>query len=202
MKKNARGAGRKPALSDNQLEQIRAKHQQGETITALARQYGISRQALSRHLNPKFGQEKRICSSLVQWQRFNKDFQNIELERYKMRMDFMYQNECCTSILVDFQAKEIVVRNQTEDVLHRAFGVRVKPSWEDFEAFLEERCFPRTRDELPLILKDLELDAYDSLAIVEKTQGRMAEDLQWLRLAYYREKIIGQENREEERCRP
>ena len=36
------------------------------------------------------------------------------------------------------------------------------------------------------ILRDLGLDSYDPLAIIEKTKGRMAEDKQWIRLRYYR----------------
>ena len=36
-----------------------------------------------------------------------------------------------------------------------------------------------------MILKDLQLADYDTLQIVEKTQGRMAEDDLWLKFAYY-----------------
>lgn len=200
MTRNERGAGRKPVLSDEQLEQLRRRHQQGETVTALAQEYGISRQALSRHLNSKTMQEETVCYSPAQWRTLNRDFQNIEPERYRLRMDFMYQEECCTSILVDFRTREIAVCNQTEDVLHRAFGLKAKPDWEDFEAFLEERCFPRTREALPLILEDLGLEFYDPLAIVEKTKGRMAEDLQWLRLFYYEKRLAVGEKKGEGTC--
>ena len=57
---------------------------------------------------------------------------------------------------------------------------------EDFEYFLESRCFPRGRDYMKDILRDMGLDSYDPLAIIEKTKGRMAEDKQWIRLKYYR----------------
>ena len=75
--------------------------------------------------------------------------------------------------------------NKTDEVIHQAFGVKAKPNWEDFEYFLESRCFPRTRDHLKLVLRDLGLDSYDPLAIIEKTEGRMAEDKQWINLMYY-----------------
>lgn len=71
-------------------------------------------------------------------------------------------------------------------MIHRAFGIKAKPTWEDFEEFLESRCFPRTRDGLRMILDDIGLDFYDPLAIVEKTKGRMAEDFQWMKFTYFR----------------
>ena len=42
--------------------------------------------------------------------------------------------------------------------------------------FLESRCVPRERDGLQYYLEELGLDEYDPLAIIRKTQGRMAED--------------------------
>ena len=54
------------------------------------------------------------------------------------------------------------------------------------EYFLESRCFPKSRAMLKSILRELGLDSYDPLAIIEKTQGRMAEDKQWIHLIYYR----------------
>jgi hypothetical protein len=69
--------------------------------------------------------------------------------------------------------------------LNRAFGVKTKPTWEDFEYFLEDRCVPKTRFGMKEILKDYGLDSFDPLAIIEKTGGRMAEDHQWLKLTYF-----------------
>ena len=54
----------------------------------------------------------------------------------------------------------------------------------DFQEFLEDRCFPRMRDNLKLILQDLELDFYDPFYIIEKTKGRMGEDMHWLKVTY------------------
>ena len=42
--------------------------------------------------------------------------------------------------------------------------------------FLESRCVPRERDGLQYYLEELGLDRYDPLAIIRRTQGRMAED--------------------------
>ena len=79
----------------------------------------------------------------------------------KMRMNFMNHN-------------------YTEQILLRAFGVIENPDWKDFEYFLEDRCFPRTRDHANEILREMNLPFYDPLLIVEKTQGRMEGDHQWI----------------------
>lgn len=182
--KNERGAGRKPAISSEKLEELKQRNEAGETVTTLAKELGVSRQTLSGYLNKKEETERAIYRTLQAWAKLNRKFRSVEVSEYTMRMDFMCQDECCTVILVNFKDRKIAVQNETDDVLHRAFGVKVRPTWEDFEEFLESRCFPRTREGLRMILKELGLDDYDPLAIVEKTQGRMAEDFQWLKITY------------------
>ena len=181
--KNERGAGRKPALSIAELDEMKMRRAQGETVTALAKEYGISRQALSNHLNRK--ETEDICRTIRKWAQLNREFREINVIDYTMRMDFMCQEECCTVILINFKDKKIAIENETDDILHRAFGIKARPTWEDFEEFLESRCFPRTREKLRLVLEDIGLDFYDPLAIVERTKGRMAEDLQWIKITYF-----------------
>lgn len=187
---NPRNAGRKPSITDEQLQDIRRKRVQGMSVTKLATEYGVSRQTMSSYLN----MEQEDVNGLIyrtykKWMEVNKDFRNSHnVQDYLMRMEYMCGDELCSSILVNFEKKEIAVVNYTNDVIHQAFGVKAKPDWEDFEYFLESRCFPRGRDYMKDILRDLELDFYDPLAIIEKTKGRMAEDKQWLRLMYYRPK--------------
>ncbi|MDE6743331.1 MAG: hypothetical protein K2J95_05595 [Lachnospiraceae bacterium] len=62
-----------------------------------------------------------------------------------------------------------------------AFGKIENPTYEQYEAFLESRCFPRSRDKMKLMLEELDLPFYDPLMIIEKTQGRMADDDFWLK---------------------
>ena len=185
---NPRNAGRKPMISDEELEEIRKKREQGVSVTELAKEYGVSRQTMSSYLNMNQEDSKElIYRTYKKWVEVNKDFRSFHrVQDYLLRMEYMCGDELCSSILVNFEKKEIAVINHTGDVIHRAFGVKAKPDWEDFEYFLESRCFPRGRDYLKDILRDLELDFYDPLAIIEKTNGRMAEDKQWIRLMYYR----------------
>lgn len=184
-KVNERGAGRKRALNAEKIAQIAKRHEAGETLTALAAEYGISRQTLSGYLNRREEEQEQICRTIRKWAELNRRFRDVNVEEYTMRMEFMCGDECCTEILVDFAGQRIAVENRTDDLIHRAFGIKAKPTWEDFEEFLESRCFPRTREHLRLVLKDLGLDSYDPLAIVERTKGRMAEDMQWIAITYF-----------------
>ncbi len=190
MAHNERGAGRKQSISNEKLQEIRRRHEAGETVTALAGIYGVSRQTLHRYLK-KPAQEgpspgsRRIYRSLKEWQRLNRDFPDVDVREYTLRMDYMNGAECCSRLLVNFQRHQVVVANETDVAFHRAFGVKARPTWEDFEAFLEERCMPGSRDRLRLVLEDIGVDSYDPMTIIERTQGRMAEDRQWLKLSYF-----------------
>lgn len=86
----------------------------------------------------------------------------------------------CSVITVDWNNKTVSVVNYTDTLIKRAFGVNENPTVEDFEEFLEERCFPRTKQCLKWHLKQIELTEYNPLEIVKKTNGRMYGDEQWL----------------------
>ena len=49
--------------------------------------------------------------------------------------------------------------------------VNENPDWNDFKQFLEERCFPKSRAFRKTILKKIGADGYDTLQILEKTDG-------------------------------
>lgn len=184
-KRNERGAGRKPQLTENQIAEIREKRGQGMKVSTLAKEYGVSRQTLSVYLNKKDQQLEAIIESLRIWRELNRPFNEVNVADYTLRMDFMCDEECCTQILVDFKREKIAIRNTTDKIMLRAFGMNRNPTWEDFIVFLEDRCFPKTRDNLKLILQDLDLEFYEPLNIIEKTQGRMGEDMHWLKITYF-----------------
>ena len=102
--------------------------------------------------------------------------------RLKLRLWYYYRQMVCTVIDVDELTREVEIHNYIANPLFRAFGVNTDPSFEDYETFLESRCFPRTRDKIKLELKALDLPFYDPIMIIEKTGGRMAEDDFWLRI--------------------
>ena len=101
---------------------------------------------------------------------------------YPLWLWYMSGDQVSTIIDVDEQNRKVEIHNYTKDYIARAFGVIECPSFEDYEAFLESRCFPRTRDKMKLVLEDLGLPFYDPFMIIEKTEGRMAEDDFWIRI--------------------
>ena len=162
--RNARGAGRKNSLTPQQQAEMLALHQQGMGATDLAKKYHVSRQT--------------IYKQLERAQSFSSD-PNVML-----RLNYMNRNELCTTIDVDFKHEKVKIKNYTDKIPLRAFGVVEDPTWEDFQWFLKDRCFPETRAHLKWVLDDTGVPFYDPLMIIEKTQGRMAEDQQWLEVIH------------------
>ena len=134
---------------------------QGVSVKEAASRLGVARQTVSRWINEPPSEE------------------------YRLRITYLYRQQPCTMIYVNFFANRIKIVNRTGDILHRAFGVVEEPDWEQFEIFLRERCFPQTRANAKELLEALGIDNYDPLQIVEKTQGRMAEDSMWMKFTYY-----------------
>ena len=94
-------------------------------------------------------------------------------------LKFWDAHTLCTTI-VDFTEQTLCVENHTKRLVKTAFGKNRLPTWEDLQDFLEERCIPRQREGLRAYLDALGLDEYDPWEIVRRTQGRMAEDQQWI----------------------
>lgn len=99
-----------------------------------------------------------------------------------VRMWYMYKNEICTLIDVDESNRIVRIKNYADKIMFRAFGNNNSPDYDEYEEFLESRCFPRTRDKMKLVLEDLKIPFYDPYLIIEKTEGRMAEDDFWIRI--------------------
>ena len=78
--------------------------------------------------------------------------------------------------------RKVKIYNYTNNFIKKAFGRNENPTFEEYEEFLESRCFPRQRDKIKLVLEDLNLPFYDPFMIIEKTEGRMAEDDFWIRI--------------------
>ena len=99
-----------------------------------------------------------------------------------LRLWYMHKETVCTIIDVDEMKKAVHIRNYTDNLMFRAFGAEEQPSYDMYKEFLESRCFPESRDKMKLILKDLDLPFYDPFMIIEKTEGRMAEDDFWIQI--------------------
>ena len=99
-----------------------------------------------------------------------------------IRLWYMHGTKVCTIIDVHEIKREIKIKNYTDNIMFRAFGKEEKPDYGMYHDFLKSRCFPESRDKMKLILRDLNLPFYDPFMIIEKTEGRMAEDDFWIRI--------------------
>lgn len=132
--------------------------------------------------------DKNITGPIVTLIKILKEYPQIreELEipamAYQMRLWYMHEDEICTIIDVDERKRLVKIYNYTKDYIFRAFGREERPTFEQYEEFLESRCFPKSRDKMKLILRELDLPFYEPLLIIEKTQGRMAEDNFWIKI--------------------
>lgn len=99
-----------------------------------------------------------------------------------MKLNLYNGDKLCTSITADFEKRIVEAENYTDVMIFTAFGRNQNPTWEDFEFFLKERCMPETRAGLREYLEDIGVGEYDPLAIIRVTQGRMAEDNQYIEI--------------------
>lgn len=94
----------------------------------------------------------------------------------------MHAEQLCTVIDVEDREELVRIKNFVTDPVFCAFGRNEHSTYKDYEAFLESRCFPPTRDKMKIMLRELNLPFYDPFMIIEKTEGRMAEDNFWIRI--------------------
>ena len=99
-----------------------------------------------------------------------------------MKLSYFDGAELCTTIIADNTERVLCIENHTDHVIKTAFGNNFVPTWEDLQHFLEERCIPRARAGLREYLEAIGVEAYDPIEIIKKTEGRMAEDEQWIRI--------------------
>jgi len=97
-------------------------------------------------------------------------------QEYPLRLIYKDGDMICAVIDVDEVKRLVKVTNYRYDCMDLPFGNNSEPDYEEYEAFLESRCFPRTRHRVDIELAKLGIPFYDPLQIIEKTEGRMAED--------------------------
>lgn len=110
------------------------------------------------------------------------------MEKVIEEFDYFYKDTLCTNIKVfadsdDILKDRVVITNYVEDPFYKAFGVHEEVSYEEYERFLESRCFPKSRINRRKLLHDLGLGhvGYDPSCIVRKTYGMLFTDMFWLR---------------------
>lgn len=126
-----------------------------------------------------FDGERIVISPHLSMEKF---IENKKTLGHKLLKFELYDGEIlCTKIIADFADETLSVENTTENIVKTAFGKNEVPTWEDFQSFLEERCVPRSRSGIREYLETIGVEEYSPMEIIKKTNGRMAEDNQWLK---------------------
>lgn len=104
------------------------------------------------------------------------DYLIVPKQNYPLRLLYKCNDIINTIIDVDMLNRKVMFKNYTNNLLLRAFGSKEFVTYNEYEEFLESRCFPKTRDNIKIQLDSLGVPFYDPLLIIEKTKGRVAED--------------------------
>ncbi len=167
----------------------------GEDLRIFRKKYGMSTKDLanltgvsSRTIERYEGENIKVGGAIAGLVRILEEkpefieYYEIPDKKYPLRLVYMHNDDISTIIDVDMMNRRIWFKNYTNKVIFRAFGNKVDVSYEDYEAFLESRCFPKERDKMKLVLEELELPFYDPFLIIKKTEGRMEEDDCWIKV--------------------
>lgn len=131
-----------------------------------------------REVELTFDGQKIIIAQRLTAEEFAKQKQALGHDVRILR--FYDEAELCSTIVADFTDETLTVENHITNPVKTAFGNHNLPVWDDFQAFLEERCIPRQRAGLREYLEAISVEEYTPMEIIRKTAGRMAEDSQWL----------------------
>ena len=137
---NERNAGRKPVLNDEDLARVKDRIGKGESAASIAREYGISRQALSKRL---------------------KNFDKI----HETCIDYYCGEELCSSVIYDSRSQLLRLINYTDKISKRAFGVNEHPDLEDLLDFLKKEYLIEsglTENDQYLLVDDNDIDVLEA----------------------------------------
>lgn len=99
-----------------------------------------------------------------------------------LEFDYMYKDEVCTHVFVNFTKQEIKVQQYGDTPIKSVFW-KMPQTMENLFVFFEYRCFERTRCNKKQILEEMGLSEYEPLAICKITHGYLTSDCFWIRFA-------------------
>lgn len=88
-----------------------------------------------------------------------------------------------TEIDIDFANQTIEIKNHTDNLIDRAFGVNEKPTMEDFEDFCRYRSIPQTRHNFKTEMRLRGIGDTSPLGIMLFYHGRIDDDNCYIEVA-------------------
>ena len=108
---NERNAGRKPIVSYKDIEEIKSRNDAGESLASLAKEYGVSRQALYKRLRDSA--DKSVA------------------------LDYYVDDILVSTINADYKSKSLAVVNYASELSKLPFAFDDNPKWQDYIDLLE-----------------------------------------------------------------
>ncbi len=170
------------SIRSHDLKKLRSKL--AITQAELARLVNVSKKTIERWEVS----DKEITGPITTlFQMINNDLDLVKQfeappRKYFLRLKYFFRNQLCTIIDVDERNRKVQIHNFQTELIYKAFGKLNRPTYDQYEEFLASRCIPRERDKMKIQLRELDIPFYDPMLIIEKTQGRMAEDEFWIEI--------------------
>lgn len=86
------------------------------------------------------------------------------------------KGELTAKIVADYEAHTVEVTNFKDDSYYLPFSPKITPTWEQWQWLLQSRCPSEHYAFIEQVLEKIGLDHYDTLEIIKKTKGKMAND--------------------------
>lgn len=182
-------------ISGMEIKRIRNKHNLSQK--EFAQLMNVSKITVEKWENKKEPIKGTIVTAVKLLDLYPEATQALTIpeQKYSLRLYYMYFNNVCSIIDVDERLKKVAVYNFVNDITFRAFGANTSPTFHDYDTFLDSRCFPQNRNQIKLVLNDLNLPFYDPLLIIEKTEGRMEDDDFWIKIERNGQKWLNYSNK-------
>ena len=111
---NERGAGRKAKLNKTQIDEIVVRHKSGESMTVLASEYGLSRQAIYKHIH------KKECNN-------------------EISVDYVVDGTVKMTLVIDTSKKSVRLEESADRILAYGFLMDHNHSWKCLADMLENQ---------------------------------------------------------------
>lgn len=102
------------------------------------------------------------------------------MEEDMIIFDYMNKNEICSHVEVNLKTMEIKCTDYTDFLPNTVFGL-CPHTIEYLNIFFEDRCFPRHRADVDILLDIIGLKEYNPYDIVKISQGKMISDCCWIK---------------------
>jgi len=113
------------------------------------------------------------------------DSYTVPDQKTPLRLLYYKKTLLCSVIDINESERSVKVKNYTDILEYRAFGLEEYPSYGDYQEFLKSRCSSisgNTAERKTFFTKNVKQIFESSLAEIERTGGRKQDDDYWIKV--------------------